>query len=145
MTTLRTRKKESTLTKEQLVSIVSTIRARIEGVELVYIFGSRVSGNLSDQSDYDLALKGSKPIDRISLFNLKVELESLLDSDVDLLDLAECDTVTAYEIIRSGVVIYRSSEEAKHIFEMYAVGDYCRFNEERRLPLKQFFKRMYGN
>jgi len=55
--------------------------------------------------------------------------------DVDLVDLRSASTVMRFQVVSTGRRLLCLDQEAVALFEMYALADYCRLNEERRAIL----------
>ena len=87
---------------------LSTILPGLEGVCLVYLFGSQVEGNLGPMSDYDLALLVDPAVDgRRVPARLAHELARALQMDrVDVVLLNRASIEFAYAIIAQGKLLY---------------------------------------
>jgi predicted nucleotidyltransferase len=89
--------------KKQLQSSLGPLFARRE-INLVILFGSRVSGSYRSSSDLDLAILGDKELDTIELTNTVIHL--LRFSDVDIVDLQRSSPTLAMVVARKGEVLY---------------------------------------
>jgi uncharacterized protein len=119
-----------TLTANQIESIRQCLAALCPAA--VYLFGSAATGRLRLDSDLDLAiLPISGAIMPLVLFETRNLLAEKLESDVDLIDLARATTVFRKEVLRTGVLLFENDLRRRHDFEMYALSDYARLNEER--------------
>jgi predicted nucleotidyltransferase len=101
------------------------------GPLIVYLFGSRITGRTHPASDIDIAVLFSEPMAPVRLFELKNQIAETLSCDVDLIDLAKASTVLRKEVLRTGRVIFEGDLQRREQFEMYALSDYARLNEER--------------
>ena len=115
--------------------IIATLRKLAP--RAVYLFGSHGTPSQHPGSDIDLAFLPSAPVDPLIVFNLSNELASLLDHDVDLIDLSKATTVMAKEVIRTGERLVTGDLAATQEFEMRTLADYARLNEERRPVLSR--------
>jgi predicted nucleotidyltransferase len=97
----------------------------------VYLFGSAAAGRLRPDSDVDLALLPSGPLQASARLALQNDLAELLGRDVHLVDLSSASSVLAKEVIAGGRVIAMNDPRRRAEFEMYALSDYARLNEER--------------
>ena len=97
----------------------------------VYLFGSVAEGRTRPGSDVDIAVLFRKPITAAALFELRNDLAEALSSDVDLIDLSTATTVMRKEVLRTGWMIFEADRLRREEFEMYALSDYARLNEER--------------
>ncbi|QPC48466.1 nucleotidyltransferase domain-containing protein [Mangrovibacillus cuniculi] len=110
---------------------------------LIYIFGSQVSGYTHEESDYDVAFLSEKKLHNYDRFILSQEIASLLNKDVDLVDLHQASTVFQVQIIMKGKLLYCGDENKKELFEMLALKKYARLNEERNIIIKESLERGY--
>ena len=55
--------------------------------DAIVLFGSYARNDQREDSDIDLAIRVDREIDSKELFNIKIELEEILEKDVDLIDL----------------------------------------------------------
>lgn len=71
----------------------------------VWVFGSRASGRAGPDSDLDLGLlcQPELGVDRLIL---EEQLARELGLEVDLVDMASCDPILAWEIITTGQLLH---------------------------------------
>lgn len=76
--------------KEVLEEVAERVARHLRGRRYrLWLFGSRVRGQASSRSDYDLALWADPPLDLATLARLREELEGLpLMQRVDLVELS---------------------------------------------------------
>ena len=98
----------------------------------IYLFGSYGTDSQHPSSDLDLAFLPSLPSDPVKIFQIANHLSGSLGVEVDLIDLNRASTVFRKEVIRTGAPIQMGDPSLRHQFEMYALSDYARLNEERR-------------
>jgi predicted nucleotidyltransferase len=99
---------------------------------VVYLFGSFGTSRQHPGSDLDLAILAVAPLDPVSLFRLGGEISTALNREVDLIDLSTASTVMAKEVLRTGERLFTADLNVAREFEMRALSDYARPNEERR-------------
>jgi hypothetical protein len=63
--------------------------------------------------------------------DLRAELSERLMRDVDLIDLSRATTVLRKEVVAHGRLLFETDSNRRAEFEMYALSDYARLNEER--------------
>ncbi|MCH7226435.1 nucleotidyltransferase domain-containing protein [Haloferula sp. A504] len=97
----------------------------------VYLFGSYGTDRQHPGSDLDLAILTSTPLDPVELFELGNHLAERLHLEVDLVDLDRASTVMRKEVLRTGERLQAADLSAARQFEMLALSDYARLNEER--------------
>ncbi|VAX27637.1 hypothetical protein MNBD_NITROSPIRAE03-1198 [hydrothermal vent metagenome] len=78
-----------------------------EGINLVLLFGSAVSGKVHKQSDIDLAFLFDKPVDILALTNKVIRL--LRTDNVDVVDLKRASPLLKFSVARNGRLLYEKS------------------------------------
>ena len=104
----------------------------------VYLFGSVAEGRERPDSDVDLALLSTGEMDPYSLFACAQDLGGLLGRDVDLIDLSRASTVMRAHVVGHGRRIAVEDRVRADEFEMYALSDYARLNQEPRMLIESF-------
>lgn len=123
--------------QEQLINnIRSLILEQCEDIKLMYLFGSRVHGPASNESDIDIAILGKIKFDPVVRWQWQSELAMALKNDVDLVDLLSASTVMQNQVIHHGICIYDAADYAA-LFEMQVMSMYQHLNDERAGILKQ--------
>lgn len=116
--------------------IVSLLLSKLEGVEVIYLFGSQATGQIHKSSDIDIAVLAKKKLDPVKRWDIESELANELNNHVDLVDLLNASTVMQNQIINNGICIFDSGKKAVQ-FEMQITSMYQHLNEERSAILKQ--------
>ncbi len=99
-------------------------------VSFAYLFGSRVSGKVSEMSDWDIAiyirdeLLEKNPI--WQKFKIENEISVILKTDsVETIVLNSLDNpLLGFEIISKGMLILNKDEESRIVFEGRVLGRY---------------------
>jgi predicted nucleotidyltransferase len=127
-------------------AVVRTVRARVDDVVALYLFGSLARGDDHPRSDVDLAVLPRRPLASLARFDLQEELARLLGRDVDLIDLRAATTVLRAQVFTDDVLLYCGDRATRQLFEATALADYARLNEERRGILDDIARRgsVYG-
>lgn len=114
----------------------------IEGnqkILLFYLFGSRVMGTESPESDIDFAFLSSKDFSWEEYYSLHGRLSSVLGTDrFNLLWLNKADPIITFEVIARGRPLYFKDSETLNDFELKAKKnyyDYKYYLERRRRGL----------
>jgi predicted nucleotidyltransferase len=115
-----------------LAGCVETIRRRVPDARVVYVFGSTAAGDVTPESDVDLAVLASHPIDPVERWKLQETLASELRRSVDLVDLRRASTVMRAQVVANGNVLWEAEPAVRARFEATAFSAYARLNEERR-------------
>ena len=105
---------------------LSTNLPGLEGVCLVYLFGSQIGGNLGPMSDYDLAVLVDRAVDgRAVQTRLAHELARALQTDrVDVVLLNRASIELAYAIIAQGKVLYERDLATRVEYEATVLSRY---------------------
>ena len=74
--------------------------------EFVFLLGSYGTERFNDKSDIDIAAYFSNKIEFSELQNLRSQLESQFNRDVDLVALNDIDPIFARQVIESGRLVY---------------------------------------
>ncbi len=111
---------------------VRVLSASVRDLIAVYRFGSTSSGTAGPESDVDLAVLASAPLEASERFELQERLGAALHRSVDLVDLRAASTVMAMQIVGSGQLLHESDPGERGRFEDLTFSLYARLNEERR-------------
>jgi predicted nucleotidyltransferase len=103
----------------------------------VYLFGSLSRGTGHRDSDIDLAFLPECPCDPVEVFESANRLAEKLGRQVDLVDLSRANTVMRKEVLRSAMLLQEADPARRIEFEMLALSDYARLNEEREPVLRK--------
>ena len=117
------------LTKKQTACIVRALAPFTPAA--IYVFGSHGTPTRHPRSDIDIAFLPVSSTDALRVFQIAGNLSSELGGEVDLIDISRASTVMRKEVIRTGEAIHVADELAMREFEMRALSDYARLNEER--------------
>ena len=99
---------------------------------LIYRFGSYARQQTHSESDVDVAFLSRRRLVPYDVFMCAQQLAGQLHRDVDLVDVSRASAVLKAQVVESGRCLYAESERLRDEFEMYALSDYARANEERR-------------
>jgi predicted nucleotidyltransferase len=124
--------------------IIQTVLRRYPEVQAIYLFGGYGSPDERPESDLDLALllnpEAAKAAASLAAGDLRLDLESLLERETDLINLRRVNTVFQHEIIQTGRVIYQQSEFEVDSFEAQVMTLYQKLNEERSEILREILE-----
>jgi len=129
--------RESPLNQPELQKIVDFLRQGLPDIQLIYLFGSRADGSQKPNSDWDIALLGQQPLDNVQRWELAQELASLLNADVDLVDLLSASTVLNMQVVSKGRLLY-GEINIQDVFETKVYSMYGRLQESRQDIIEQF-------
>jgi uncharacterized protein len=111
------------ITKFDESAIVRMLRKRLDGLKLVYLFGSEASGGATPESDIDLGFCCLTPVDPVVRYELEQDLAVELSRDVDLIDMVVAGDVVNKEIVEKGVLLFGNTESAER-YELSVYSDY---------------------
>ena len=119
--------------------IVTTLKQEIPMLQALYLFGSQKDGSATTNSDIDIAYLTTKPLDIMERWELSQKLASLFSRDIDLIELAQTNTIFRYQILSTAERIYGEGYEVES-FETLAYSFYLRFQEERKPIVDEIMK-----
>ena len=125
------------------IKIIDFIRKKISDVISIYIFGSFAANQETPSSDLDIAYFASKKTNSVKKWEIQEELASLLDIDVDLVDLQEASVILRTEVIEKGKLIFNNDKYKTDYFEMTTYSMYADLNESR-VDILNDYKTKYG-
>ena len=117
--------------------LAGEITARFPGIYGAYLFGSAASGQMRPESDLDIAILRPSPLSPDEVLGFKSFLSQKLRRDSDILDLYRTDSVTAAQVVTTGIEILSLNPLKMAEFETMALSRYALLNEERSEILKE--------
>jgi len=133
------------VTNEQLEKVKKRLIDRLNP-KFILLFGSYARNTANDESDLDIAFYTETPLSNYDRFLLAGELATIINKDVDLVNLREVDTVFAALIFSSGELLYCSDDNTFYRERMKTLSMYATLNEQRIEILEAIEKRgsVYG-
>ncbi|OOP56635.1 MAG: hypothetical protein AYP45_07980 [Candidatus Brocadia carolinensis] len=112
-----------------------------EGLRLVLLFGSAVSGKMHKKSDIDLAFLFDNPVDMLTLTNRVIRL--LHADNVDVVDLKRASPLLKFSAVKSGMLLYE--REPGMFNEFYSLAfriyvDTKKLRDAQAGAIQQFLK-----
>ena len=98
-------------------------------------FGSFARGEGREDSDVDLAIYTTEPINPYDLFLAAGDLSFEIKKDVQIVHLKDISTVFAAQILGTREVLYRTDEQLMANYNIRILKDYAKLNEERKIVL----------
>ncbi len=128
--------------KSEFAPVISTLQAALPGLKGVYLFGSRADGTARPDSDYDLAfLAPNHSLSDYALYRLRLQLASLLNADVDLIDLYPASTTLQFQVVAKGQCLFSSDNLFCNEFDLFVFSSYQRLTEGRREIIQDVHQR----
>ncbi len=92
-------------------------------LEVSYLFGSHAAERATNDSDLDLAVLTNEPMTREEVWQIAQKLAIRLGTEVDLIDLMNCNTVLSMQIIEEGKLLFDPHHKAPffetNVYRMY--------------------------
>jgi uncharacterized protein len=120
-----------------IISVITDLMPNVFGI---YVFGSQVDNTATDKSDLDLAFLCEQKPTGEDAYQIKSKLSKSLKIDVDLVDLIRADSVTAAQVVTTGIQLMSNSDLRSAHFETMALSRYSLLNEERAEILKDILE-----
>jgi predicted nucleotidyltransferase len=114
-----------------LSAAVEALRAAIADLQAIYVFGSVATGQERPDSDVDLAVLASRPLEGEARWRLQEGIAAGLGRDVDLVDLRAASTVMQVQVLRTGRLLFEPEGSGRALFEATVLGAYTRLNFSR--------------
>ncbi len=121
--------------------VIQLICEKIADVQAIYFFGSAAVNLATSESDIDLAVLAGQKLEPNQLWQVAQALASLLNKEVDLIDLWQASTVMRWQVVNTGQRLYCKDKSICDAFENTAFSAYIRFNDERREIIEEIQKR----
>jgi predicted nucleotidyltransferase len=126
--------------------LTSSLLSALPDCQAIYRFGSWGTAAQRPESDIDLAVLPSQPMDAVHRWELAQTLASTVGRDVDLVDLLSASTVLRMQVVAHGERVYCADVDRVEQFENSVFSTYAKLNEERREILADVRQRgnIYG-
>ncbi|MGL5356988.1 MAG: type VII toxin-antitoxin system MntA family adenylyltransferase antitoxin [Cetobacterium sp.] len=112
--------------------------------ETIYVFGSYASGKTHNKSDIDIAFLSKNKIGKYDVFMKAQEISSLVNKEIDLVDLKDSSTVFQNEVVKNGVVILDGDIIERQKFEVLVLKKYIELNELRKDIIQNYSNSLDG-
>jgi predicted nucleotidyltransferase len=103
-------------------AIVDRLKQRLPDVLAIYLFGSVASGAAGPESDVDLAVLNDGPLDPVEMWDVAGEIASMVDSDVDLVDLRAASTILQHQVVTKGRRLFARDGQAD-VYEAFILSE----------------------
>lgn len=99
------------------------LRKRLNGLKVLYLFGSEASGGATPESDIDLGVCCLTPFYPVVRYELEQDLAVEFSCYVALVDMVVAGDVVNKEIVENGVLLFGNTESADR-YELNVYSDY---------------------
>ncbi len=126
--------------------IIQHLQRALPTVQAVYLFGSVVTEHFTADSDIDVAVLTSEPMEALLRWKLLQQMAIMLNRDVDL-DLSTASTVMQFQMVNTGERIFTADPVAIEWWELKVYQLYLTLNNDRKHILEaiQQSGRIYGD
>lgn len=123
-------------------AVATSVQASALPVLAVYVHGSWGTADQREDSDLDLGILAERPLRWDDLAGLAATIARRFEEapEVDLADLLQTDAVFTALVVTTGDRIFARPAAADR-FEIKALAEYARLNEERRDLLADILRR----
>jgi predicted nucleotidyltransferase len=115
--------------------IIRTVLEHYPDTQAIYLFGSYGTEQEWPDSDVDIAVllppEEAKTAGSLQMSDLRFDLETLLEKEIDLINIRRVPTVLQKEVVVADCRIYDGDWFAAEEFEMLTLSYYQKLNEER--------------
>lgn len=118
-----------------LQPVVDLLLDRIPRLQAIYVFGSQSRSDRHAESDLDLAVLPTQPLEILERAEIAGELTARLANvfhHVDLIDLRTANAVLAIQVLETGRLLFQGDPRVVQAFELNVMTRYCDLNRERR-------------
>jgi uncharacterized protein len=130
-------------TEEAEKIINKFLTEKIPSITGIYLFGSYAVELATSASDIDIAILTNENLPAVHKWNIQEELASILDKDVDLVDLKDASVILRVEVIDNGRRIFTGNHYECDNFETTTYSMYADLNEIR-MDILNDIKTSYG-
>jgi predicted nucleotidyltransferase len=128
------------------ISEIAAQNAANSGIELVYLFGSRTKGQAREKSDIDIAVylspEEQKRFSRLKLILVEIFTDGLVSDNVDLLILNQATPSIAFEVVKHGILCFKSGDLTRILVEKEVMLRYYDTQHLRNVAQKYFAERL---
>ena len=89
--------------------------------KFIYRFGSYGTEYQSAESDLDLAVYPEGELSEVNRIEAQLSLGADLNIDVDLVNLSDCSTVIAAQVVNTGECLYTANAEFSDLYAVRAI------------------------
>jgi predicted nucleotidyltransferase len=121
---------KAAFTPELIAERLADLPKAAPGLQLLVLFGSAVTGRARSRSDVDLGVQCDGPADLDALY---LDIAPRLRTDrLDLIDIRRAGPLLAFEIARTGRLLFERDPGAFRRFQSLASRRYCDTEKLRR-------------
>lgn len=120
--------------------VIRAFFAPLNGIQLVFLFGSAAAGRLTPDSDVDVAVLFEEKPDALRLHALQEDLASALQRVTDLVPLNQASPILRMQVLKHGRLLLSSDPACYSRFFTATVNEYDDLKRIRRPIEEAMFK-----
>ncbi len=132
----------TSISQEMIAQRLADLSGVVPDLQLLVLFGSAVRGRARAESDVDLGVQCDGPADPDTLY---LAIAPRLGTDrLDLIDLRRADPLLAFQVARTGRLLFERHPGAFHQFQSLAsrrYGDTEKLRRAQRRAIQVFLER----
>lgn len=109
---------------EHILKTLSDCLSKKEDIQLAFIFGSYVSGHISDESDVDIAVFFKTPPDTITINRLRGDISDAVKKEIDIVVLNESSPIIRMQVLKNGVIAVNRDRSIYNDFFVKTTKEY---------------------
>ncbi|MEN6376036.1 MAG: nucleotidyltransferase domain-containing protein [Smithella sp.] len=103
------------------------------GVLLVFLFGSAVSGKMTEESDIDIGILFENEPDIFEINELKSELNGILKREIDIAVLNSAAPVLKMQVLKKGILVFTKDKKYYNQFFVDTINQYDDLKQTRKI------------
>ena len=114
-------------------------------IAYVHLFGSVIEDRSTIESDIDVAVRFFNNVSQETRYQVFKELLSIIDENIDLVDLSRASTVLRMEVYNRGKLVYCKDKDLLYMDQIYtlkAYDDYLHVSRRFREKMVRYIERM---
>ncbi len=121
---LKNKTLSKTIEKDIIIAKLRQYFKHKDVASLVFIFGSIVSGHMTEQSDIDIAVLFSHKLQFHEILNTKDEVCTAIGREIDLVVLNDSSPVIRMQVLKNGVLIVNKDRAIYNDFFVRTIKEY---------------------
>ncbi len=119
--------------KTDIPAILADFFKTKSGVLLVFLFGSAVSGKMTEESDIDIGILFEHERDFFEINELKSELNEILKRDIDIAVLNSASPVLKMQVLKKGLLAFAKDKKYYNNFFVDTINQYDDLKQTRKV------------
>lgn len=107
--------------------ILDILRERLverKDIQLAFMFGSHVSGHITDESDVDIAVLFRTIPDFITINQLRDDISNAIKKEIDIVVLNDSSPIIRMQVLKNGVIVINKDRSIYNDFFVKTIKEY---------------------